>query len=94
MLEFVRVERFLPHFIGLPGRPREDRAALARAFIAKAVFDLTTTRALIERLAFDRTLRRLCGWNEVREIPSEATFSRAFGGGSPTAPCRAACTRH
>ena len=80
VLEFVRVERFLPHFTGLPGRPREDRAALARAFIAKAVFDLTTTRALIERLAIDRTLRRLCGWNEVREIPSEATFSRAFGG--------------
>ena len=80
VLEFVRVERFLPHFTGLPGRPREDRAALARAFIAKAVFDLTTTRALLERLAIDRTLRRLCGWNEVREIPSEATFSRAFGG--------------
>ena len=78
VLEFVRVERFLPHFTGLPGRPREDRAALARAFIAKAVFDLTTTRALLERLAIDRTLRRLCGWNEVREIPSEATFSRAF----------------
>ncbi len=78
VLEFVRVERFLPHFTGLPGRPREDRAALARAFIAKAVFDITTTRALIERLAIDRTLRRLCGWNEVREIPSEATFSRAF----------------
>ncbi len=78
VLEFVRVERFLPHFTGLPGRPREDRAALARAFIAKAVFDITTTRALIERLAIDRTLRRLCGWNEAREIPSEATFSRAF----------------
>ena len=79
VLEFVRVERFLPHFTGLPGRPQEDRAALARAFIAKAVFDLTTTRALLERLAIDRMLRRLCGWNEVREIPSEATFSRAFG---------------
>ena len=79
VLEFVRVDRFLPHFIGLPGRPREDRAALARAFIAKAVFDITTTRALLERLAIDGTLRRLCGWNEVREIPSEATFSRAFG---------------
>ena len=78
VLEFVRVDRFLPHFIGLPGRPREDRAALARAFIAKAVFDITTTRALLERLAIDGTLRRLCGWNEVREIPSEATFSRAW----------------
>ena len=50
VLEFVRVERQLPYFHGLPGRPQEDRAALARAFIAKAVFDITTTRALIERL--------------------------------------------
>ena len=54
VLEFVRVERFLPHFTGLPGRPREDRAALARAFIAKAVFDLTTTRALLEQLCHRR----------------------------------------
>ena len=31
-----------------PGRrPEEDRAALARAFIAKAVFDVPTTRGLI-----------------------------------------------
>ena len=91
VLEFVRVERFLPHFIGLPGRPPEDRAALARAFIAKAVFDITTTRALIERLAIDQPLRRLCGWNEVREIPSEATFSRACAR-SP-ARCRAVADR-
>ena len=26
----------------------------------------------------DSTLRRLCGWSRVGEIPSEATFSRAF----------------
>ena len=44
VLEFARVERMLPYFHGLPGRPQEDRAALARAFIAKAVFDITTTR--------------------------------------------------
>ena len=49
-----------------------------RTFIAKAVFDITTTRALIERLAIDQPLRRLRGWTEVREVPSEATFSRAF----------------
>ena len=61
VLEFARVESFLPHFHGLPGRPVEDRAALARAFIAKAVFDVPTTRALIERLEVDKTLRRLCG---------------------------------
>ena len=45
VLEFVRVERFLASFHALPGRPQEDRAALARAFIAKAVFQLPTTRA-------------------------------------------------
>ena len=78
VLELVRVERLLPYFHGLPGRPQEDRAALARAFIAKAVFDITTTRALLERLTIDRPLRRLCGWSSVREVPSEATFSRAF----------------
>ncbi len=78
VLELARVEGFLPRFGGLPGRPAEDRAALARAFAAKAVFNLPTTRALIDRLQVDRTLRRLCGWSGIGEIPSEATFSRAF----------------
>ena len=77
VVEFVRVERLLAS-LQLRGRPQNDRAAVARAFIAKAVFDITTTRALVERLANDWTLRRLCGWNSVRAIPSEATFSRAF----------------
>ena len=51
---------------------------MARAFMAKAVFEIATTRALLERLANDRALRRLCGWESIRAIPSEATFSRAF----------------
>ena len=63
---------------GGPGRPPEDRQALARAFLAKAVFDVATTRALIERLQIDGTLRRLCGWTRAGAVPSEATFSRAF----------------
>ena len=78
VLEFVRVEQHLPCFHNLRGRPQQDRAAMARAFIAKAVFQIATTRALLERLANDRSLRRLCGWSTVRAIPSEATFSRAF----------------
>src|SRR4029077_8315667 len=35
---------------GLPGRPPSDRAALARAFVAKAVMGIPTTKMLIERL--------------------------------------------
>ena len=38
---------------------------MARAFIAKAVFQIDTTRALRERLANDRALRRLCGWESI-----------------------------
>jgi Transposase DDE domain/Transposase domain (DUF772) len=78
VLDIARIEAFVQMWPGLPGRPLADRHALARAFVAKAVFNLTTTLALIERLAADATLRRLCGWEGRRAVPSESTFSRAF----------------
>ena len=40
---------------------------------------MPTTRDLMDRVACDPVLRRLCGWSRVGEIPSESTFSRAFG---------------
>ena len=78
VLDMARVEAFVRMWPGLPGRPREDRHALARAFVAKAVLNLATTSGLIERLAADARLRRLCGWERARAVPSESTFSRAF----------------
>ena len=60
------------------GRPAHDRSCMARAFLAKAVFHLPHTRALLERLAHDGTLRRLCGWERAANVPDESTFSRAF----------------
>jgi hypothetical protein len=78
VLGLVRIETFLPSWRGLLGRPPSERAALARAFIAKAVFNLPTTTLLIDILRADKTLRRLCGWQRAGEVPSEATFSRAF----------------
>ena len=78
VLGMVRIEAFLPGWPGLPGRPLSERAALARAFVAKAIFNFSTTRLLIEMLSVDNTLRRLCGWQRAGEVPSEATFSRAF----------------
>jgi len=60
------------------GRPRRDRQALATAFLAKAVYNLTTTRQLLDRLHCDPQLRRLCGWESRAAIPAESTFSRAF----------------
>ena len=71
VLDFVLVDAVvLPAWPGGPGRPPEDRRALARAFLAKAVFDVPTTRALIERLQIDGTLRRLCGWTRAGSVPS------------------------
>jgi hypothetical protein len=78
VLEVAGVEAFVQVWPGLPGRPPCDRAALARAFVAKAVIGLPLTAMLIERLSVDKPLRRLCGWEHPGELPSEATFSRAF----------------
>ena len=60
------------------GCPRSWRLPILLAFIAKAVWNFPTTRALLDRLAHDPTLRRLCGWERGKELPSESTFSRAF----------------
>jgi len=78
-LELVRIEEFVSSsYYGAQGRPREDRKALARAFIAKMVYDIKTTVALIERLKASKNLRMICGWEKACEVPSESTFSRAF----------------
>ncbi len=78
VLEFVRVEEFIPSYKGFVGRPQDNRCAIARAFIAKAVYNMSTTKQLLDRLASDIVLRRLCGWEKISDVPSESTFSRAF----------------
>jgi hypothetical protein len=63
---------------GWNGRPWRDRYAIACAFVAKAVYNFSTTRQLIDRLANDAQLRGICGWKRSRDVPHESTFSRAF----------------
>lgn len=60
------------------GRRPCSRQSLATAFLAKAIYNLPTTRHLIQRLQTETQLRRLCGWNNAAQVPAEATFSRAF----------------
>ncbi len=76
VLDFAEIEKFIT--ITSPTNTPKYREQIARAFIAKSVYNLQTTRDLIDRLQNDRTLRILCGWRYKNEIPSEATFSRAF----------------
>ena len=77
-LDVIGLEAFVPEPPRGPGRPPEDRRALARAFVAKAMLGIPTTTALIERLAVDKPLRHILGWERRAQVPSEATFSRAF----------------
>ena len=54
VLGMARIEAFLPGWLDLPGRRLSERSALARAFVAKAVFNQSTTRLPIEMLSVDR----------------------------------------
>jgi transposase len=76
ILDFAEIERYVT--ITSTTNTPKSREQIARAFIAKSIYNLQTTRDLIDRLHIDRTLRVLCGWRYKRDIPSEATFSRAF----------------
>ena len=90
-LEVIRIEQMIPRRFRVPGRPPKDRAAMARALVAKAVYDMPTTRVLLDRLDTDVVLRRICGWERRSEVPSESVFSRAFAefSGHAVAPARA-----
>ena len=76
VLDFAEIEKFIT--ITSPTNIPKSREQIARAFIAKSVYNFQTTRDLIDRLHIDRTFRILCGWRYKNDIPSEATFSRAF----------------
>ena len=76
ILEIVRIEQLIPEpQRGKRGGQEIDRRPLARAFVVKAFFNLSQTRALKEQLDQSCALRNLCG---METAPSEATFSRAF----------------
>ena len=76
IFEIVRIEQLVPDSKrGKRGGQEIDRRPLARAFLAKAFFNLSQTRALKEQLDQSSALRNLCG---MQTVPSEPTFSRAF----------------
>jgi len=79
VIELARPETFIERFEwqGL-GCPRKWRLPILLSYVAKAVWNFPGTRALLDRLAHDPTLRRLCGWEKAADVPSESTFSRAF----------------
>ena len=81
ILELVRVEGFVVRTASEQwlGRKLHERESIARSFVAKAAYGYGTTRRLIEALKASASLRRICGFDRPSAIPSESTFSRAFG---------------
>ena len=80
IVELVQPGRFITaalQWCGF-GRPLADREKMLRAFFLKSVYDLPTTKVLLENLQTNPSWRRLCGWEYRGEVPSEPTFSRAF----------------
>jgi transposase len=78
MLELIQIESVVGSWRRGVGRPALHERAIARAFAAKAVYNLNSTRQLLDRLHSDPALRRICGWESRRKIPHESQFSRAF----------------
>lgn len=77
-IDVAQVDRYFPYRGRRPGRPPCNRATMARAFIAKAIYNLPTTLTLLEYIKTSPSLRRICGWERCSDIPDGSTFSRAF----------------
>ena len=52
---------------------------MARALVGKAGYNHPNTRATLEALRAAPVFRRICGFVRRADVPSESTFSRAFG---------------
>ena len=76
ILDFAQIEKNVT-VVTITNTPK-DRVEIARAMIAKSVYNMQTTRDLIDRLKSDRVLRVLCGCRYKNDIPSECKFSRVF----------------
>ena len=72
ILDFTKIEKNI--CTTSKTNPPKDREQIARAFIAKSVYNFQTTRDLIDRLHVDKTLRVLCGWwkhlNDIQLLKS------------------------
>lgn len=79
ILELIKVETHVHVNRRWMGRPPAERKAIARCFVAKAVFRYPYTRNLIEELKARPNLRLICGFARQSDVPSESTFSRVFG---------------
>lgn len=78
-IELIDIKKYVQSFLwkGFGCKPH-DRESILKSLIAKPIFNIERTRDLVRYLKDSPILRRLCGWENQSDIPSESTFSRAF----------------
>ena len=91
-LDVIGLEAFVPEPPRGPGRPPEDRRALARAFVAKAMLGIPTTKTLVERLASTSRCVASSVGSGARKCPRKPRFP-ALSRSSRGAICPTRCTR-
>lgn len=78
VLEFISVEKYVVTPRYQHGRYPKNRVQIIKSFVAKAIYNMDTTRQLIDMLKTNPSLRRICGWERVADVPHESSFSRVF----------------
>lgn len=81
MLDLIDLNTIYPQRLwdSFFGRPKVNRHNFIRAFLAKAIWNISETKDLIEYLKVDKALRVICGFDgRSNKVPSESTFSREF----------------
>ena len=64
ILELIKVETYISVKYRQVGNQEYDRAAMARFFIAKKMYNFSITKDFIEIVRNDRQLRTICGFSE------------------------------
>jgi len=69
-IDVAQVDRHFPYRGRTPGRPQSNRAAIARAFIAKSIYNVPTTEVILEYIKGSPSLHRICGWENGTISPT------------------------
>jgi len=82
-VEIAKIFESLPlwRFIPTPastGRPSHSRLCILKLFLLKSALNVSENKMMRDILLGNTEFRKLCGWDEVHDVPSESTFSRVF----------------
>lgn len=79
VVESIGLERIAVkyHWCG-NGRKLSSRMSIFKLFLMKHVWNFPTSKDALAEARRSPSMRRLCGWESLGDVPSESTVSRAF----------------